>query len=493
MEPSSTFPNPLLKIKTVETTPYQDQNPGTSGLRKKVEHFKQKNYIENFIQCIFNAHDVNDYHGKTLVIGGDGRFYNDKTIQLSIKIAAANGIKGVIVAENGIMSTPAVSLLVRHQPNSECFGAIILTASHNPGGEHEDLGIKFNNAAGAPAPENITAKMFQCSKEIKTYHILDTDTEFSLKEDSIIRIGDEEISATNFYIKIESSTKLYTETMQKLFDFNKLKSLVSRNDFKFAFDAMHGASSQYAVEIFHNVLGMPLKCLYNCSNLPDFGGLHPDPNLVYAKNLVKVMDIGSHRPEDDSVPDFGAACDGDADRNMILGKRFFISPSDSLAIIVANYKLIPNLNREGGLAGVARSMPTSGALDRVAQKMGIKCYETPTGWKFFGNLMDAGLINICGEESFGTGSDHIREKDGMWAVLCWLSILAEKNYENKGKLIGVRDIAVDHWKKYGRDYYCRFDYEGLPVEQSKQVIENLNNSFEYFNVRNRINIISQLF
>jgi phosphoglucomutase len=475
----------IYRIKTVETTPYSDQNPGTSGLRKKVAHFKQINYIENFIQSIFYAHSISDYQNKTLVIGGDGRYYNEKAVQIAIKIAAGNGIRAVVVAENGVMSTPAVSLLVRNQPQGECFGAIILTASHNPGGEHEDLGIKFNNAAGAPAPENITAKMFQSSKEMKNYLTIDFEGEFSLKTDSTIKIQNSgSYNSIDFFVKIESTTRLYVETMQKLFDFNKLKTLFARSDFKFAFDAMHGASADYAVAIFQNLLGVDPKNLYCCTNLPDFGGLHPDPNLVYAKNLVKVMDIANSRPEDQSIPDFGAACDGDADRNMILGKRFFVSPSDSLAMIVANYQLIPNLNRTGGLAGVARSMPTSGALDRVAQKMGIKCYETPTGWKFFGNLMDAGLINICGEESFGTGSDHIREKDGMWAVLCWLSILAEKNLNNTGSLIGLQDIALDHWKTYGRDYYCRFDYEGLPVEQSKTVIDNLNSNFEYFNVTN---------
>jgi phosphoglucomutase len=359
--------------KSVETLAYNDQNPGTSGLRKRVTHFQQANYIENFIQCIFNAHTENEYLGKTLIIGGDGRFYNDKATDLAIKIAAANGIKEVLVAENGIMSTPAVSLLVRAQPKDSCFGAIILTASHNPGGPHEDLGIKFNNSAGAPAPENITSKIFNHSKIIKHYMILDNNHPFSLKENSQIKIKRND-EVYDFAIKIQSTTGLYVETMQKLFDFTKLKSLFSRKDFKFAFDAMHGASSAYAVEIFNKILNVPKDCLHNCETLEDFGGLHPDPNLVYAKNLVQVMDINNQMSQDSSVPDFGAACDGDADRNMILGNRFFVSPSDSLAIIVNNYNLIPNLSRGRPLAGVARSMPTSGALDRVAKAMGIKVH-----------------------------------------------------------------------------------------------------------------------
>jgi phosphoglucomutase len=363
----------VFKVISVQSSPYLDQNPGTSGLRKKVFHFQQKNYLENFIQSIFNAHRREDYVGKTLIVGGDGRFYNIVAVNLAIKIAAANGIKSVIVAENGIMSTPAVSLLIRNQPEGECFGAIVLTASHNPGGEHEDLGIKFNNSAGAPAPENVTSKIFTSTKEMSSYKILEFTGEFSLTSDSSFFVLDENSNEQReFNVKIESTTKLYVESMQKLFDFEKLKVLFGRKDFKFAFDAMHGASGPYAMEIFHKILGVKLKDLHNCENLPDFGGLHPDPNLVYAKNLVKVMDVARERLDDNNVPDFGAACDGDADRNMILGKRFFVSPSDSLAVIAANYKLIPNLNRPEGLAGVARSMPTSGALDRVAYKMGIK-------------------------------------------------------------------------------------------------------------------------
>jgi phosphoglucomutase len=359
------------KISSVITTPYTDQNPGTSGLRKKVNHFRQKNYIENFVQSIFLAHEKADFENKSLVIGGDGRFYNNVAINIIIKISAANGIKKIIVAENGIMSTPAVSLLVRTQPEGECFGAIILTASHNPGGEHEDLGIKFNNNAGAPAPEAVTARMFKSSKEITEYKTINFDGVFSIIENSKFNVIIDNDNIREVSIEIESTTRLYLETMQKLFDFKKLQSLFDRSDFKFTFDAMHGASGPYASEIFNKVLGVDLKNLHDCDSLEDFGGLHPDPNLVYAKKLVQIMDINNTNPDDSVVPDFGAACDGDADRNMILGKRFFISPNDSIAIITANYSLIPNLNREGGLKGVARSMPTSGALDRVASKLGI--------------------------------------------------------------------------------------------------------------------------
>lgn len=363
------------KVSLINTTPYLDQNPGTSGLRKKVTHFRQQNYLENFVQSIFNSHQNEEYENKTLVIGGDGRFYNDIATNIIIKISAANKIKKIIVAENGVMSTPAVSLLVRNQPAHECFGAILLTASHNPGGETEDFGIKFNNWVGAPAPEGITSKIFSCSKEILSYKTIAFDGVFSLTDNTKFQVTDENNDIREVSVEIEPTTKLYTETMKSLFDFNKLQLLFNRNDFKFAFDAMHGASGPYAMEIFKNVLGVDSKDLHYCDSLQDFGGLHPDPNLVYAKNLVKIMDIDRKIQEDDLVPDFGAACDGDADRNMILGKRFFISPSDSVAIIAANYKLIPNLNREGGLKGVARSMPTSGALDRVAKKLGINVYR----------------------------------------------------------------------------------------------------------------------
>ena len=369
MESSNSQITKQFKLIEEDTTPYNDQNPGTSGLRKKVVHFMQKNYLHNFTQSIFDAHDSKQYSGKSIVLGGDGRYYNDKAINVILKIAAGNGISKVILAENGIMSTPNISLLVREQPKDSCFGAIILTASHNPGGEHEDFGIKFNNSQGAPATEQVTSKMFTLTKEMKRIKSIDGDITFSLSQNSKINIGENAF----FETVIEPTTELYLKKMQELFDFDKLKTLFARKDFKFVFDGMHGVSGPYAMAIFNKVLNVPESNLFNCDILPDFGGLHPDPNLVYAKNLVKQMDINRDSGKSEAeLPDFGAACDGDADRNMILGKRFFVTPSDSLAIIVANYKLIRNLNRSDGLKGVARSMPTSSALDRVALKLGIK-------------------------------------------------------------------------------------------------------------------------
>lgn len=360
------------RIIKVPTKPYNDQNPGTSGLRKKVKHVQQENYLENFVQCIFLAHDPKEYSLKSIVLAGDGRYYNDIAIRKIVKICAANQISKVIIAEHGVMSTPAVSLLVRQQPTNECFGAIILTASHNPGGENEDFGIKFNNSAGAPANECVTSKIFEESKKIEWYYTLDTEILTDLTAPKQCSVLEKDNTYRNFEIVIESSTRLYVEKMKELFDFEKLKALFNRKDFKFTFDAMHGASSQYAIEIFHKTFNVDMQHLHNCRNLPDFGGLHPDPNLVHAHDLVEIMDLHKKNNDDDAVPDFGAACDGDADRNMILGKRFFVSPSDSIAVIAANYKLIPNLNKKGSLVGVARSMPTSRALDKVAQAHGVK-------------------------------------------------------------------------------------------------------------------------
>lgn len=377
-KPSSlTFNEHISNIHQTEikTTNYLDQNPGTSGLRKKVTHFKQTHYLENFIQSIFLAHSESDYKNKTLVVGGDGRFYNNVAINTIIKMAAANGVQRILVAENGNMSTPCVSLVVRSTTN--CFGAVILSASHNPGGEDEDFGIKFNNASGAPAPENITSRIFESTKTLKSYQTLVYDKDFSLQANTLLKFKDMSGEEKEVEIVIESTTRLYVDNMQRLFDFCKLKSLFARKDFKFCFDAMHGASGPYAYEIFHKMLGVAEEHLFNCNILPDFGGLHPDPNLVHAKKLVKLLDIDKTKKTEEelnSVYDFGAACDGDADRNMILGKQFFVSPSDSIAIITANAHLIPSLSQNGGLVGCARSMPTSGALDRVAKKLGIRVF-----------------------------------------------------------------------------------------------------------------------
>ena len=468
----------MSKIKVVETKPYLDQKMGTSGLRKKVKIYQQPNYIENFVQSVFNSYEPSDYKGKSLIIGGDGRFYNDVAIQLCIKIGVANGIGKIILAENGLMSTPAVSLLIRSQPKNECYGAFILTASHNPGGPNDDMGIKFNGDNGAAIPEGKNLQIFEESKKIEKYYILDTEEKYPLDKPSEISV-EEDGKIRKIPIEIESTTKRYVEEMQKLFDFDLIKTLFQRKDFEFVFDALNGISGPYALAIFNEIFKVPLENLDKCHPLPDFGGIHPDPNLVHAKDLDEKMDVFK-KDLNKKVPDFGAACDGDADRNIIFGPRMLVSPSDSLAVITNNAEIIKSLSRNGPLKGVARSMPTSGAVDRVAKKKNLKCYEVPTGWKFFGNLLDDGRISLCGEESFGTGSDHIREKDGVWAILCWLSILAQKNKDNKGKLIGIPEIMEEHWKCYGRDYYCRYDYEDLNNEQAAKVKENLNKNLETF-------------
>ena len=468
----------MSKIKVVETKPYLDQKMGTSGLRKKVKIYQQPNYIENFVQSVFNSYQPSDYKGKSLIIGGDGRFYNDVAIQLCIKIGVANGIGKIILAENGLMSTPAVSLLIRSQPKNKCYGAFILTASHNPGGPNDDMGIKFNGDNGAAIPEGKNLQIFEESKKIERYYILDTEEKYPLDKPSEISV-EEDGKIRKIPIEIESTTKRYVEEMQKLFDFDLIKTLFQRKDFEFVFDALNGISGPYALAIFNEIFKVPLENLDKCHPLPDFGGIHPDPNLVHAKDLDEKMDVFK-KDLNKKVPDFGAACDGDADRNIIFGPRMLVSPSDSLAVITNNAEIIKSLSRNGPLKGVARSMPTSGAVDRVAKKKNLKCYEVPTGWKFFGNLLDDGRISLCGEESFGTGSDHIREKDGVWAILCWLSILAQKNKDNKGKLIGIPEIMEEHWKCYGRDYYCRYDYEDLNNEQAAKVKENLNKNLETF-------------
>ena len=467
-----------VKILKVESKPFTDQKMGTSGLRKKVKVFQTQHYTENFIQAVFNGYKPSDYEGKSLIIAGDGRFYNDVVIQTTIKIAAAHLVGKVILAHKGLMSTPGVSLLIRSQPKGTCFGAFILTASHNPGGENADMGIKFNNDTGAAIPEHMNNLIFDESKKVTHYFIADCKENFSLENPSEITVEKDGKTHT-MKIEIENTTSHYVKEMKELFDFDLIKTLFARKDFHFVFDGLHGISGPYAIEIFHNIFGVDMKNLYNCNTLPDFGGFHPDPNLVHAKNLVSIMDIFKKNPNE-KTPDFGAACDGDADRNMILGPRILVTPSDSLAILAANSTLIKSLNRDGGLKGIARSMPTSGAVDRVAKKLGLACYETPTGWKFFGNLLDAGKITLCGEESFGTGSNHAREKDGLWAILCWLSLLAAKNQGNTGKLIGIPEILHEHWKTYGRDYYCRYDYEDLTNEQAEKVKETLVKSFETF-------------
>ena len=431
-------------IKSVPTTPYQDQKPGTSGLRKKVPVFQQPNYAENFIQSIFDS--LEGYQGKCLVIGGDGRYYNREVIQKAIKMAAANGFGKVMVGKGGILSTPAASHIIRKY---RAFGGIILSASHNPGGPTEDFGIKYNANNGGPAPEKITDTIFARSKVIESYKIAD------FADVNIDRIGKEELPG-GMILSVIDPVEDYAALMEELFDFGAIRNLISLG-FRIAFDAMSAVTGPYAKEIFENRLGAPSGSVRNFMPLPDFGGHHPDPNLVHAKELYDEL-MG------EDAPDFGAASDGDGDRNLIIGRGIFVTPSDSLAILAANANLAPGYS--GGLAGIARSMPTSGAADRVAEKRGIGIYETPTGWKFFGNLLDAGMATICGEESAGTGSSHVREKDGLWAVLLWLNVLAVRGES-------VQEIVTQHWQTYGRNYYSRHDYEGVDSDAANGLVDNL--------------------
>ena len=432
-----------MAIKTVSTTPFDDQKPGTSGLRKQVPTFQKANYLENFIQSTFDSLD--DYQGKTLVVGGDGRYYNRTAIQTILRMAAANGVGKVMVGQGGILSTPAASCLIRKYG---AFGGIILSASHNPGGPEGDFGVKYNVSNGGPAPEKVTSAIFENTKNISEYKIADTD------DIDLNKLGTTSIDEMT--VEVVDSVEDYAELMQSLFDFDKIKSLLE-SDFSMCMDSLHAVTGPYAKAIFEKALGAKAGTVTNGEPLEDFGGGHPDPNLVYAHDLVETMFA-------DDAPDFGAASDGDGDRNMILGNNFFVNPSDSLALIAANATLIPGY--KAGLSGIARSMPTSQAADRVAKKLGIDCYETPTGWKFFGNLLDADKITICGEESFGTGSNHVREKDGLWAVLFWLNVLAERQQS-------VEEIVVDHWKTYGRNFYSRHDYEGIDSDNANELMTGL--------------------
>jgi phosphoglucomutase len=430
-------------IRTVTTTPYGDQKPGTSGLRKKVPVFQQKNYAENFIQSIFDS--LEGFQGETLVIGGDGRFYNREVIQIAIKMAAANGFGRVLVGRGGILSTPAASNVIRKY---KAFGGIVLSASHNPGGPTEDFGIKYNIGNGGPAPEKITDAIFARSKVIDSYKISDV-ADINLDAE-----GTQDIDGMT--ITVIDPVADYAELMESLFDFSAIRKMIE-GGFRVVFDAMSAVTGPYAKEIIEKRLGAPKGSVMNFIPLPDFGGHHPDPNLVHARALYETM----MAPD---APDFGAASDGDGDRNLVIGRGIFITPSDSLAMLAANAHLAPGYAK--GLAGIARSMPTSGAADRVAEKLGIGIYETPTGWKFFGNLLDEGMATICGEESAGTGSNHVREKDGLWAVLLWLNILAVRKES-------ALDIVKNHWATYGRNYYSRHDYEEVDSDAANGLIANL--------------------
>jgi phosphoglucomutase len=439
-----------MQIQTIKTTAFDDQKPGTSGLRKKVKVFQKAGYLENFVQSIFDTLEIPN--SATLVLGGDGRYFNRQAIQTIISMAAANGFSGVIVGQAGILSTPAASHVIRKY---KTFGGIVLSASHNQGGINGDFGIKYNISNGGPAPEKITESIFNISKKITEYKIAD------LPEINVDTIGETVFDGGKFTVKVIDAVKDYADLMQELFDFTEIKKLL-KSGFRMQFDAMHAVTGPYAQEIFVNRLGAPVSSLMNCVPSEDFCGGHPDPNLTYAEDLVKILFAG------EGSPDFGAASDGDGDRNMILGKNFFVTPSDSLAVLAANATLVPAY--ASGIAGAARSMPTSGAVDRVAAKLNIPCYETPTGWKFFGNLMDAGKVTLCGEESFGTSSNHVREKDGLWAVLFWLNVLAKKG-------TSVEQILLAHWAEFGRNVYSRHDYEAIPTDAANNVIRYIKSQF----------------
>ena len=430
-------------IQTVATKPYADQKPGTSGLRKKTAIFQQPNYLENYVQSIFDSLD--GFAGKTLVIGGDGRYFNREAIQKAIRIALANGFGRIVVGRGGLLSTPAASALIR---SLKAYGGIILSASHNPGGPDGDFGVKYNAENGGPAPEKITDAIFARTKTVAVIKTLDTpDVDLDALATTRLDGGT---------VEIVDPVANYAALMKTLFDFEAIRALFA-SGFRMRFDAMHAITGPYAHAILEGDLGAPVGTVVNGTPLPDFGGHHPDPNLTYAKALYDEM-------MSSSAPDFGAASDGDGDRNLIIGRGLFVTPSDSLAMLAANATLAPAYAK--GLKGVARSMPTSAAADRVAAKLGIASYETPTGWKFFGNLLDAGKATICGEESAGTGSDHVREKDGLWAVLLWLNILAQRR-------ISVADLARQHWATYGRNYYTRHDFDEVDLAAATALTDAL--------------------
>jgi phosphoglucomutase len=430
-------------IRTVETTPIEGQKPGTSGLRKKVPVFQAPHYVANFVQSIFDA--VPGPAGRTLVVGGDGRYFNREAIQTVIKIAAANGYGRLIVGQGGLLSTPAASNLIR---KSGASGGIVLSASHNPGGPHGDFGIKYNTANGGPAPEPVTQAIFEKTTTIRQYRIAE------VPDVDLDALGTSEVAGMT--LEVVDPVAAYAALMRELFDFEALRRLFAAG-FRMRFDAMSAITGPYARAILEGALGAPAGTVINAVPLPDFGGHHPDPNLVHARDLYDLM-MGP------DAPDLGAASDGDGDRNLIIGRGRFVTPSDSLAVLAANAHLAPGY--AAGLAGVARSMPTSAAVDRVAEAKGLACYETPTGWKFFGNLLDAGLITICGEESDGTGSNHVREKDGLWAVLLWLNILAARGES-------VDAVMRDHWRRYGRNYYTRHDFEEVDSAGADRLMKQL--------------------
>ena len=440
-----------MDVKTITTQPISGQRPGTSGLRKKVPVFQQPGYLENFVQAIFDS--LEGFKGQTLVLGGDGRFYNDRAIQTIVRMAAANGFGRVLVGQNGILSTPAASCVIRKH---KAFGGIILSASHNPGGPGGDFGIKYNTGNGGPAPEGVTEAIYRNTQSITRTLTVDAP------DVDLARLGTTAVAGMQ--VEVIDPVIDHAELLGTLFDFKSIAKLLARPGFAMRFDAMHAVNGPYAKAVLIGQLGAPAASVMNGVPLPDFGGGHPDPNPTYAEELIATMFADDTNAD---APDFGAASDGDGDRNMIVGRRFIVTPSDSLAVLAANAHLVPGY--AGGLKGVARSMPTSGAVDRVAKALGIACFETPTGWKFFGNLLDAGKVTLCGEESAGTGSDHVREKDGLWAVLFWLNILAVRGES-------VEAIVRDHWKRFGRNFYSRHDYEGVDSAAAQGLMAHLRAS-----------------
>jgi len=432
-----------MQILTIPTTPIAGQKPGTSGLRKKTSVFQSRHYLENFVQSIIGA--TGGAEGRTYVVGGDGRYFNDRAAQVILRMLASNGARRAIVGQGAVLSTPAASHLIRLNGTD---GGFILSASHNPGGKDADFGLKFNMPNGGPAPEAVTEAIYARTQTITDYRVLETT------DVDLAKIGEQELG--KMQVSVVDPVADYAALMESLFDFPKMRALFSKG-FRMRFDAMCAVTGPYAVEILERRLGAAPGTVTHATPLPDFGGMHPDPNPTWALELMAEM-MGP------GAPDFGAASDGDGDRNMVVGQGIYVSPSDSLAVLAANAHLAPAYR--GGLKGIARSMPTSGAADRVAEALGVPAHETPTGWKFFGNLLDDGRATICGEESFGTGSDHVREKDGLWAVLLWLNILAERSET-------VQEIMKGHWSHFGRNYYSRHDYEALPTEDAATIMEGL--------------------
>ncbi|KAF9224032.1 hypothetical protein BS17DRAFT_753008 [Gyrodon lividus] len=453
------------QAKEIPTKPFDGQKPGTSGLRKRVKVFQQEHYTENFIQAIFNSISP---EGSTIVIGGDGRYFSPETVQTILKIGSANGVKKFIVGKDSILSTPAASNVIRKY---KADGGILLTASHNPGGPNNDFGIKYNVSNGGPAPENVTNKIYEVTKTIKKYKVIEADPI------DLSKIGKTTYGPSD--VQIIDSVADYVTLLQEIFDFALIKDFLQNNaeSFRILFDGLHGVTGPYATAIFVNELDLPVTSVQNCVPSPDFGGGHPDPNLTYAHSLVEAV-------EKDGIQ-FGAASDGDGDRNMIYGKGAFVTPSDSVAIIADWAHVIPYF-KKGGVKGLARSMPTSKAIDLVAQKKGLEYFEVPTGWKFFGNLMDAGRLSICGEESFGTGSDHIREKDGLWAIVAWLNILAAANKESPNQLIGINELLKKHYAVYGRSFFSRYDYEEVSSEGANKLVALLNDAIKTSSLANTI-------